>query len=407
MNNIYFLKNSLFNSLQKCVFLITLILFICISSASACFAQITLIWDANTEPEVAGYKVYSGTASRTYTSSVDAGNQTTFIVTKNPSVTTYFAVTAYAANGDESDFSNEVIYSAGTATTSVTTTTSISSSTTTTVNKSSTTTTVYGPGTTTTVVGTTTISAGDGGSGGGGTVSNTKCTTDGDCEDGFVCNTDAGMCVQCVNDTDCTDDLFCNGEEVCVNNTCLAGTSPCQDGEQCDEASATCSAYDNASACTSDFNCNDGIFCNGEETCRGGTCVAGEKMCREDQECSEEKQRCVDIIQISITGLINTPRRPVYAEKRCQWLMFLTDYTGDINFDSPATTIEIAGSDSEFYGVEFDTGKKCIKIGSFILVPVCISSDATSGDWTIIIQTRDEDGAALSLTRMETRFQIK
>jgi hypothetical protein len=70
-------------------------------------AEITLAWDANPESDVAGYKVYYGTASRKYTHSVDVGNvtQTTLPVSKKKYC---IALTAYDTNGNESGFSNEV-----------------------------------------------------------------------------------------------------------------------------------------------------------------------------------------------------------------------------------------------------------------------------------------------------------
>jgi len=70
-------------------------------------AQITLAWDANSESDVAGYKVYYGTASGKYTHSVDVGNvtQTTLHVSKKKYC---IALTAYDTYGNESGFSNEV-----------------------------------------------------------------------------------------------------------------------------------------------------------------------------------------------------------------------------------------------------------------------------------------------------------
>src|SRR5512139_785062 len=70
--------------------------------------KIRVIWDPNTEPELAGYKVYCGTASRTYTVSIDVGNVNAYTATGLTTGQTYFlAATAYDAFRDESDFSNE------------------------------------------------------------------------------------------------------------------------------------------------------------------------------------------------------------------------------------------------------------------------------------------------------------
>ena len=66
-----------------------------------------LTWDPNADA-VAGYKVYYGTASRTYGTPIDVGNQTTYTVTGLIPGTFYFAVTAYNSARTESGFSNEV-----------------------------------------------------------------------------------------------------------------------------------------------------------------------------------------------------------------------------------------------------------------------------------------------------------
>jgi len=41
-------------------------------------AQVTLAWDANTEPDLAGYMIYYGFATGVYDYVVDVGDQTTF-----------------------------------------------------------------------------------------------------------------------------------------------------------------------------------------------------------------------------------------------------------------------------------------------------------------------------------------
>jgi len=74
--------------------------------------QVTLAWDANTEADLAGYKVHYGTASGSYTTSVDAHKVTTAVVTGLAAGQTYyFVVTAYNAANNESGYSNQVSYS--------------------------------------------------------------------------------------------------------------------------------------------------------------------------------------------------------------------------------------------------------------------------------------------------------
>lgn len=73
-------------------------------------SSVTLAWDAPTDAsQVAGYKVYWGTNSRTYSFTNDAGtNFTTTISNLTSGMTYYFAVTDYDANEVESDWSDEM-----------------------------------------------------------------------------------------------------------------------------------------------------------------------------------------------------------------------------------------------------------------------------------------------------------
>lgn len=72
-------------------------------------AQIKLAWDPNTESEVAGYRIYYGTSSKSYSGSVDVGNVTSYHLTGlNKGETYYISVTAYNTSGIESSYSGEV-----------------------------------------------------------------------------------------------------------------------------------------------------------------------------------------------------------------------------------------------------------------------------------------------------------
>lgn len=74
-------------------------------------ASVTLVWDANTEADMAGYKVYSGITHETYTNMITLGLVTTNVVKGLVrGCTYYFAVTAFNTAGAESDFSNEISY---------------------------------------------------------------------------------------------------------------------------------------------------------------------------------------------------------------------------------------------------------------------------------------------------------
>lgn len=76
--------------------------------------EVTLAWDANIEPDIAGYRVYHGSESRSYSETVDVGNETTAIIDLSigQGETRHFAVTAYNTFGLESDYSEEVVYTA-------------------------------------------------------------------------------------------------------------------------------------------------------------------------------------------------------------------------------------------------------------------------------------------------------
>lgn len=92
------------------------------SGTASATGATTLTWTANTEPDLAGYKVYIGTASGTFgslagmtnpigaavLSPISTGKGTTFQVMNLPvGQTYYFSVTAVDTSNNESGFSNE------------------------------------------------------------------------------------------------------------------------------------------------------------------------------------------------------------------------------------------------------------------------------------------------------------
>ena len=94
---------------RKILSAIFVLIFTVLSSQFGFAAQIRLAWDANTESDLAGYKVYYGNGTRSYTRSIDVGDQTTFALTGLTQGQTYFIViTAYDTSNNESNFSYEI-----------------------------------------------------------------------------------------------------------------------------------------------------------------------------------------------------------------------------------------------------------------------------------------------------------
>lgn len=58
--------------------------------------------------DIAGYKIYYGTASNEYTTAIDVGNTSTYTISNLSSGTYYVTVTAYDVAGNESAHSTEI-----------------------------------------------------------------------------------------------------------------------------------------------------------------------------------------------------------------------------------------------------------------------------------------------------------
>lgn len=89
----------------------TFVLLCLFLSPMASAAPVTLAWDPVQATDLAGYKIYYGYASRTYGFSVDVGKVTNAALSGiNAAKVYYFAATAYDLQGNESAYSNEVVY---------------------------------------------------------------------------------------------------------------------------------------------------------------------------------------------------------------------------------------------------------------------------------------------------------
>ena len=87
------------------------LLAVLLPSSKGFTAQLRLAWNANAEPDLAGYKVYYGTGSRTYGTPINVGKVTTYTLTGLIAGQTYYiAVTAFdtAVPSNDSGYSNEV-----------------------------------------------------------------------------------------------------------------------------------------------------------------------------------------------------------------------------------------------------------------------------------------------------------
>lgn len=103
--------------MKKIICMILLIL-VLTSMAYAAEYAVTFGWDANTEPDLAGYKMYRATQSGAYTApyaTIPDPNATQYITQlTNPVGKQFFVITAFDDAGNESGYSNEVIFEADT-----------------------------------------------------------------------------------------------------------------------------------------------------------------------------------------------------------------------------------------------------------------------------------------------------
>jgi cysteine-rich repeat protein len=144
-----------------------------------------------------------------------------------------------------------------------------------------------------------------------------------ECDDGNHCTDDqcnaTGQCIGSNNTAPCDDGLFCNGADVCGGGECTHAGDPCTGGAECNNI---CNEVDNncvvyyGTPCSSDGNpctddvcsgfgtcisvnnaapCSDGLFCNGADTCRNGSCSqhAGDP-CRNGPTCNNICNELVD-----------------------------------------------------------------------------------------------------------------
>ena len=80
------------------------------TSAVSAAQSVIIIWNANPEPDVIGYRLFYGTESRVYTNQVDVPGPMAVANNLVEGQTYYFAAVAYNINGLESGLSAEISY---------------------------------------------------------------------------------------------------------------------------------------------------------------------------------------------------------------------------------------------------------------------------------------------------------
>ena len=112
-NNILWMKKgNLFNFSFIWIIMTVVFIFLISTTTSNTYAeQATISWEANTEADLAGYKLHYGTSSNNYSEIIDVGNVTFHTVSGlTAGLTYFFSLTAYDTSLNESGFSDELPY---------------------------------------------------------------------------------------------------------------------------------------------------------------------------------------------------------------------------------------------------------------------------------------------------------
>jgi len=156
--------------------------------------------------------------------------------------------------------------------------------------------------------------------------------------------------------------------------------------------------------CEIDSDCDDNVFCNGQEQCDEGKCVAGEAPCAADELCMEELDECWDLKGLTAQSLQTVMMRPFLLTQICSWLILRV--ADDNNFDQ-GSMITLQGPAEGADGVVINPNQTPFKLWQFILVPICIDKDAATGTWNLTIETEVQDPAGSFKETIEAGFEIK
>jgi len=118
------------------------------------------------------------------------------------------------------------------------------------------------------------------------------------CNDNNVCTNDScnpsSGCVYTNNANPCDDGNACNSFDQCCNGSCCGTTDviTCNDNNVCTNDS--CNPSSGCVYANNSNPCNDGLYCNGTDTCSGGSCTqhAGDPCAASGRCCIESNDSC-------------------------------------------------------------------------------------------------------------------
>jgi hypothetical protein len=108
------MANAVFLSSRRSLFAGSLLPLLLLATRTA--ASVTLSWNPNAEPDIAGYRIHYGTVAAPYSVIQETGTTSATIDNLETGVTYTFAVTAYNSAGDESGYSLPLSYTIGATT---------------------------------------------------------------------------------------------------------------------------------------------------------------------------------------------------------------------------------------------------------------------------------------------------
>ena len=193
--------------------LIVIGFFLFFGAPSVFGASLNLAWNANTETDLSGYRIYYGTSSGNYTSVKEPGKVTSYALSDlNEGTRYYITMSAFDTSLNESQKSAEIT---------------------------------------------------------GVALGAEKCTDGIDNDgDGKVDCADA----DCTNQA-CNDNSLCTSNDRCANLQCQGTAISCDDANFC--STDSCNPATGCVHANNTASCNDGNACTTADTCSGGACIGG------------------------------------------------------------------------------------------------------------------------------------